>query len=85
MARIIVTTDRCELPNAADVLLDEEVHPVHLSTGQAASQLVERIAWAIGDAEHAQSAIADERLATVAPPLRHPLPMDSSTGVAIGA
>jgi hypothetical protein len=62
------------------------VHPVHLSTGQAASQLVERIAWAIGDAEHhAQSAIADQRLATVAQPLRHPLAMDSSAGVAIGA
>ena len=53
MPRIIVTTE----PSAreqADVLLDEEVHSVHLSTDHAAAQLVQRLAWAIGDAEAAE-------------------------------
>jgi hypothetical protein len=51
MPRVVVTTDRPQIPDASQVLLDEEVHSVHLSTGQAASQLVQRIAWAISDAE----------------------------------
>jgi hypothetical protein len=48
--RIIVIT---EVPEQAQgsVLLDELVHSVHLSTGHAAAQLVERLAWAISDAE----------------------------------
>lgn len=55
MPRIIVTTDtaagggRPGFPGA--VLLDEQVQSVHLSTGHAATQLVERLAWAIVDAE----------------------------------
>jgi hypothetical protein len=52
MARIIVTAD----PTQADdppVLLEESVSSVHLSTGHAAAQLVERLAWAIADAENA--------------------------------
>jgi hypothetical protein len=56
MPRIIVTTD---LPSQADdgpVLLDERVHSVHLSTDHAAAQLVERLAWAIRDAETAERA-----------------------------
>ena len=51
MPRIIVTADPPQLPDDAPVLLDESVHSVHLSTGHAASQLVERLAWAISDAE----------------------------------
>jgi hypothetical protein len=63
MPRIIVTTD---LPSQTDegpvllddgpVLLDERVHSVHLSTDHAAAQLVERLAWAISDAESAERA-----------------------------
>jgi hypothetical protein len=49
MPRIIVTTN--SEPIDALVLLDENVQSVHLSTGHAASQLVERLAWAISDAE----------------------------------
>jgi hypothetical protein len=59
MPRIIVTTDPSDLaPLRTDtpVLFDEEVHSVHLSTGHAATQLVERLAWAISDAEAAESA-----------------------------
>jgi len=58
MPRIIVTTDPIS-PNLNDdaaVLLDEHVHSVHLSTDHAAAQLVERLAWAVGDAERAEHA-----------------------------
>jgi hypothetical protein len=56
MPRIIVTTDSPspELREHASVLLDEHVHSVHLSTDHAASQLVQRLAWAVGDAESAE-------------------------------
>jgi hypothetical protein len=55
MPRIIVTTDpvASEPTDEAAVLLDEYVHSVHLSTGHAAAQLIERLAWAIDDAETA--------------------------------
>ncbi len=57
MPRVIVTTDPVPSQLAdAPVLLDEHVHSVHLSTGHAAAQLVERIAWAISDAEDAEGA-----------------------------
>ena len=70
MPRIIVTTDpvSSELTGTTPVLLDEHVHSVHLSTGHAAAQLVERLAWAISDAEHAERA----RPATA--PASHPHP-----------
>lgn len=54
MPRIIVTTDTTERAPQGSVLLDELVHSVHLSTGHAAAQLVERLAWAISDAEEAE-------------------------------
>jgi hypothetical protein len=55
MPRVIVTTDPSQLPPDAAILLDERVESVHLSTGHAAAQLVERLAWAISDAEDAES------------------------------
>jgi hypothetical protein len=55
--RVIVTTDPIPTQlSDAPVLLDEHVHSVHLSTGHAAAQLVERIAWAISDAEDVEGA-----------------------------
>jgi hypothetical protein len=53
MPRIIVTTD--VRPDQAEptVLLDEDLRSVHLSTAHASAQLVERLAWAILDAEQA--------------------------------
>jgi hypothetical protein len=56
MPRIIVTTDTVssELTDDTPVLLDEHIHSVHLSTRHAAAQLVERLAWAIRDAESAE-------------------------------
>jgi hypothetical protein len=54
MPRIIVTTDPSQRRDDAPVLLDERVHSVHLSSDLAATQLVERIAWAVSDAEQAE-------------------------------
>ena len=53
MARIIVTTDPSN-DRAAPVLLDESVYSVHLDNDHNAAQLVERLGWAITDAETVQ-------------------------------
>jgi hypothetical protein len=55
MARIIVTTDPSERRDAS-VLLEERVYPVHVATDHAAAQLIERVGWAINDAERAEPA-----------------------------
>ena len=61
MPRIIVTANPTRSRSAdAPVLLDEHVHSVHLSTDHAAAQLVERLAWAISDAEDAENAHAED-------------------------
>jgi hypothetical protein len=59
MARIIVTTDPvgqrdAGSPRETPVLLDEQVESIHLSDGHAADQLIERLAWAVTDAENAE-------------------------------
>jgi hypothetical protein len=56
MARIIVTTDpvagrRSALLDKAPVLLDEQVNSAHLCDDHAAEQLIERLAWAVTDAD----------------------------------
>jgi hypothetical protein len=56
MPRIIVTTEVPHIPDGTGITLDEDVRSVHLSSHHAASQLVERIAWAVRDAEaHSQA------------------------------
>jgi len=50
MARIIVTTDPSDRRDAP-VLLEERVYPVHVASDHAAAQLMERVSWAIKDAE----------------------------------
>jgi hypothetical protein len=60
MPRIIVTTENPRVPRGASVLLDEDVRSVHLSTGHAAAQLIERLAWAISDAEETEQSAADD-------------------------
>jgi hypothetical protein len=62
MPRVIVTTDPSPLSADASILLDERVHSVHLSTDYAAAQFVERLAWAINDAEEAEAERADRRV-----------------------
>ena len=61
MARIIVTADptagraRQQPGEAGPVLLDERVSSIHLADGHAAEQLIERLAWAVTDAEANES------------------------------
>jgi hypothetical protein len=55
MAKIIVTTDH-GAQGAPPVLLEESVYSVHLSTGHAAKQLIERLGWALSDAEELERA-----------------------------
>jgi len=56
MPRITVTTHASTQREETPVLLDELVQSVHLSTGHAAAQLIERLAWAISDAEELERA-----------------------------
>jgi len=62
MARIIVLADpadrlrRAAVAGEQPVLLDERVDSVHLCDDHAAEQLIERLAWAVSDAEEAQVA-----------------------------
>jgi hypothetical protein len=51
MARIIVTTEQSRRPDGP-VLLDESVCPDHLRDEHSAAQLIERLSWAVTDAEH---------------------------------
>jgi hypothetical protein len=53
MARIIVTTDPTD-DHTAPVLMDERVYSVHLDNDHNAAQLIERLGWAINDAEKTQ-------------------------------
>lgn len=53
MPRVIITTDSSPVPADASILLNEHVRSVHLSTDHAATQFVQRLAWAISDAEDA--------------------------------
>jgi len=55
MARIIVTTDPTEQRDAP-VLLEERVYSAHLASDHSAAQLIERLGWAINDAESTQQA-----------------------------
>ena len=68
MPRIVVTTDPTALSADPSVWLDEEIHSVHLSTDHAAAQFVERLAWAIGDAESARGKRTGHRARRGSPP-----------------
>lgn len=72
MPRVIVTTN---LPPSGDpdVLLDEHISTVHLSSDHAAGQLIERLSWAIRDAERAElDRLARPLLRGAAIPARRP-------------
>jgi hypothetical protein len=65
MARIIVTTDpttegAAPAADAAPVLLDERVYSIHLGNDHDAAQLIERVGWAITDAEEVQRTHQDQ-------------------------
>jgi hypothetical protein len=53
MARITVTTDATN-QHASPVLLEESVYSIHLDNDHTAAQLIERIGWAMTDAEDTQ-------------------------------
>ena len=55
MARIIITTEHGGRASAP-VLLDERVNPEHLRDDHSVAQLIERLSWAIGDAESIERA-----------------------------
>jgi hypothetical protein len=61
MARLIVIADTARSPDIdAPVLMDEEVKPEHLSDEHASHQIIERVAWAVLDAQEV-SARTDTR------------------------
>ena len=53
MPRLIVVSRGSQGRTA--ITLDEEVRSVHLETGHSAAQLIERVGWAIVDAEGAEA------------------------------
>lgn len=64
MPRIIVTTEQGERPDAP-VLLDERVCVAHLSDSHSAEQLIQRLGWAVADAEDVERALSQsDRLST---------------------
>jgi hypothetical protein len=54
MPRVIVTSDRPQ--QDAPVTLEETVETVHVGDQHASQQLLQRIVWAIEDAERAEAA-----------------------------
>jgi hypothetical protein len=54
--RIIVTSDTAEQRDSAPVLLDEHVDFVNLCEDHRAEQLIERLGWALADAEDVERA-----------------------------
>ena len=55
MPRIIVTTDPADYD--APVTLDERVEVIHISDRPASDQLLERLTWAIEDAERVEERV----------------------------
>jgi hypothetical protein len=60
MPRILVTIDHAGR-TGAPVMLDERVLSMHLSDGHAAEQLIERLGWALNDAEALEAEAAVHR------------------------
>ena len=57
MARLIVIADTSPSPHIdAPVLMDEEVKPEHLTDEHASHQIIERMAWAVLDAQEVSGA-----------------------------
>jgi hypothetical protein len=57
--RILITTERADNPDVA-VMLDERVATSDLASAHFAGQLIERLGWALADAESSEHApVAD--------------------------
>jgi hypothetical protein len=61
MPRVIVIADASPVAADASVWLNEHVRSVHLSTDHAAAQFLERLAWAVSDAEDADEVRVEHR------------------------
>jgi hypothetical protein len=62
--RIIVTTDPIDqMDQNAPVTLDESVAAIHLNDGHSSRQLLERLGWAIEDAERVEDQSRVDELA----------------------
>lgn len=46
MARVVVTDD-----SGQEILLDEQVQSIHLASPHSSTQMIERLTWAVQDAE----------------------------------
>ncbi len=84
MARIIVTTEQGER-HEAPVLLDERVCAEHLTDSHAAKQLIQRLGWAVADADDAERALGESEraLRESQPPLDEPRAPLGETGPAL--
>lgn len=60
MPRILVTTVSVDKPDAG-VMLDEDIGTSDLASDHFAAQLIERIGWALGDAESAEHQLIGDR------------------------
>ncbi len=54
MPRVIVITEDRKPGDEESVLLNEQVHSIHLDTEHSAGQFIQRLGWAISDAEDAE-------------------------------
>jgi hypothetical protein len=64
MSRVIVIPDSADPGlEGCTVLMDEEVHPEHVQDDHAAHQLIERLAWAVCDANEATQHVTEARRA----------------------
>jgi hypothetical protein len=85
MPRIIVIADSSRVPDGAPVLLDEQIRSVHLSTRHAAGQLIERLTWAVSDAEAAERSRSDQNARPKRQPLRLPHSAQPGVRLSVGA
>ena len=56
MPRVIVITEDRKPGEEESVLLDEQVQSIHLDTEHSAGQFIQRLGWAISDAEDVERA-----------------------------
>jgi hypothetical protein len=57
MPRVIVTTETSD-SRERSILLSEHVEPAHMHDEHSSLQFLERLAWAIQDAERAEQCVA---------------------------
>jgi hypothetical protein len=60
MPRILITTERVDNPDVL-VMLDERIATSDLASDHFAGQLIERLAWALADAENTEHKPSDHR------------------------